>query len=67
MEKFYTCEEVAERLGVKVTTVWSWVRDKSLPAIKIVRTYRVKASDLEEFEKAHRTVPDSDGCEKSEN
>lgn len=67
MEKFYTCDEVAERFGVKVTTVWCWIRDKNLPALKFGKNYRVKATDIEEFEKAHRTVPDSGESEESEN
>ena len=34
MEHFYSCEQVAERYGVKVATVWEWIRSKKLPAIK---------------------------------
>lgn len=51
MEKFYSCEQVAERYGVKVATVWTWVREKKLPAVKIGGVYRVRESDLAEFEK----------------
>ncbi len=55
MEKLLTCEQVAERYGVKVTTVWAWIREKKLPAIRIGKGYRVKLEDLEAFEEARRT------------
>jgi len=56
LEKFFNCEEVAERYGVKLETVWAWIRDKKLPAIKIGKQYRVTLEDLEQFETANRTV-----------
>ena len=55
MEKYYTCEEVAERYGVKVATVWDWIRQKKLPAICIGK-YRIKESDLLEFEQSNKTT-----------
>ena len=56
MEKLYTCEDVAERYGVKVTTVWDWIREQKLPAIQIGKSYRVQEIDLSTFEKENRTV-----------
>lgn len=50
MEKFYSCEQVAERYGVKVATVWAWIREKRLSAVKIGGGYRVRESDLTAFE-----------------
>ena len=50
MKTFYSCKEVAERYGVKVTTVWAWIKDGRLPAVKIGKFYKVKASDLRAFE-----------------
>ena len=55
MEMFYRCEQVAERYGVKISTVWSWIRERKLPAIKLGGVYRIKGSDLEAFEKQNRT------------
>jgi len=55
MEMFLTCEQVAERYGVKLITVWAWIREKKLPAIKIGKMYRIKPSDLAEFEAARMT------------
>jgi DNA binding domain protein, excisionase family len=53
---FYTCEQIASRYGVKIHTVWAWIREKKLPAVKIGRTYRVKDSDLLNFEKQNKTI-----------
>jgi len=55
LDKFYTCEQVAERYGVKVTTVWDWVREQKLPAISIGRSYRIREKDLLDFEQNNRT------------
>ena len=56
MGKLYTCAEVAARYGVKVITVWDWIRLKKLAAIKIGKEYRIDESDLMEFEAARRTT-----------
>lgn len=56
MERLFTCEEIAERYSVRVTTVWDWIRAKKLSAISIGRCYRVRESDLLNFEQQNRTV-----------
>lgn len=56
MSNMYTCDEIAERYGVQVITVWDWIRKKKLPAIKIGRSYRIYEDDLKLFENARRTV-----------
>jgi len=55
MEKYLTCEQVAERYGVKVITIWAWIREKKLPAIRIGKGYRIRPEDLEAFEAARKT------------
>lgn len=55
MEKLYTCEEIAERYKVPISTVWGWVRSNFLPAIKISRFYRIRECDLQAFEHANLT------------
>ena len=56
MEKLLTCEQVAERYSVKVKTVWEWIKDGRLPAVKVAGSvYRIRAEDLEAFEKQHET------------
>lgn len=49
---FYSCEQVAERYGVKVTTVWEWIRAQKLPAVKIGKQYRISADQIAAFEAA---------------
>lgn len=56
LEKYFTCDEVAERYGVTIATVWSWIRNKKLAAIDIGRAYKIKESDLLEFEQSNKTT-----------
>ncbi len=59
MDKLYTCEELAERYSVKIITIWGWIRDKKLPAIKTGKAYRVSEKDLLAFEASRKTVNQS--------
>lgn len=54
MSPLFTCEEVAERYKVKVITVWEWIRQKKLGAIKLGREYRITEDDLVAFENSRR-------------
>jgi excisionase family DNA binding protein len=54
-EKYLTCEEVAERYGVKKLTVWGWIREKKLNAIQTGKLYRIRPQDLEDFESIRST------------
>lgn len=56
MSNMYTCEQVAQRYGVKTLTVWDWIRKKKLPAIKLGRDYRIRQEDLDTFERERMTV-----------
>lgn len=56
MAELHTCAEVADRYGVKIITVWSWIRKKKLHAIKLGRDYRISDADLKEFADARRTI-----------
>ena len=42
----YSVEQVAERLGLHVRTIRSYVRDGRLKAVKIGKQYRIAAADL---------------------
>lgn len=55
MEKYLSCEEVAEKFGVKKITVWDWIRTKKLRAIKSGKLYHITPQDLAEFEAARQT------------
>lgn len=56
MEKIYSCEEVAERFQVKTETVWSWIREKRIAAIRVGKGYRIPESALIAFEKDNSTM-----------
>jgi excisionase family DNA binding protein len=44
---FYSVEQVAERLGLHVRTVRSYVRDGRLRAVRIGKQYRIAQQDLD--------------------
>lgn len=58
MEKFLTCEQVAEKYSVSVCTVREWIKGKKLPALKLAGAagYRIRSEDLDAFEKRHFTT-----------
>lgn len=53
VEKFYTCNEVAEMFRVKVITVWEWIRLGKLEATNTGSEnkpyYRVSEKQLKKF------------------
>lgn len=53
-EQYYTIEEVAEMLKVAYLTVYRWIQDGKLDAVKAGKQYRIKDSDLETFIKIKR-------------
>lgn len=56
MEKIYSCEEIADHFQVKVETVWTWIREKRIAAIRVGKGYRISESALIAFEKANSTM-----------
>lgn len=62
MDRYLNCQEVANRYGVKLITVWDWIRKKKLPAIKLGRDYRIRPEDLEQFEEERCTVRSHPRC-----
>ncbi|KAF5046334.1 Helix-turn-helix domain protein [anaerobic digester metagenome] len=56
MGKLYTCEEVANRYGIKTLTVWDWIRKGRLSAIKMPKGYRISEEALVEYEKRGGTT-----------
>ena len=42
VEDLYNSAQIAERYGVEIETVWSWIRKKQLVAMKLGREYRIK-------------------------
>lgn len=58
MEKFLTCEQVAEHYGVKLCTVREWIKAKKLVALKLsgAAGYRIRTADLDAFERQYLTT-----------
>lgn len=56
MTKLYTCEEVADRYGVGIRTVWEWIRKKKLVAYKVGKSYRVSEEHIKDFETSRLTT-----------
>lgn len=51
MKEFYTCRQIADRYGVKIATVWDWIREGKLAAIRIGKLYRISKESIDDFEK----------------
>lgn len=55
-EKFYTVQDVADKLSFTARGVQKWIREGKLPALKFGREYRIRESALLEFIKQHETA-----------
>lgn len=53
-ETLLNVKEVADFLRVNVATVYTWARQRQLPAIKVGRSWRFRQSDLEMWLDEHR-------------
>ena len=56
---FLTLEEVAEYLNVDYQLIYKLVKTGQLPAIKVGRVFRIRASDLENYFTENSTAPES--------
>lgn len=49
-ETYFTPQEVADKFGVKVNTVWDWLRKGKLRAFRVGgRLYRISEKHIEAF------------------
>jgi excisionase family DNA binding protein len=53
-EEMYTPKEIADYLKVDKHTVYRWLREGELKAIRFRREYRISESQLREFIEEHR-------------
>jgi len=49
MEKLLTTQEVADYLGLTRRTIYTFVQEGTLRAVKVGREWRIKESELEAF------------------
>ena len=54
MENLMNIEQVAEILGVKVSTIYSWVSAGLIPCIKLNRLVRFDRNEILEWVKNHK-------------
>lgn len=47
----YIPQEVAEILRLKVTTIWSMIRDGRIKAVKIGKGYRISEEEVERLKR----------------
>lgn len=47
--KFYTPQEVADVLRIRVQTIYEYIRMGKLPAIRLGNRYRITETDIEKF------------------
>ena len=58
-DELLSVPEVAKRLRISPQTLYRWIEEGNLPALRIGRQYRVRESALAELE--HDAVVGSDG------
>lgn len=62
LEPLLSIEEVAEYLGVAVTTIYDWrVEGKGPRAVRVGRHLRFTHADLAAWVEAHREAPNVEG------
>jgi excisionase family DNA binding protein len=54
---YYTPKEVADRLKLRVQTIYDYIRKGRLPAVRLGNRCRIAASDLEAFLERHKGAP----------
>lgn len=60
-EPWLSVADIASHLGVKPHTVYKWVVRKRLPAHKLGRLWKFKASEVDDWVKAGRASGDGNG------
>ena len=63
-ERWLSIAEIAEHLGLKPDTVYKWIDRKGLPAHKMGRLWKFKASEVDEWVRAGGAAPQGRALEK---
>lgn len=53
--EWLTVEQIAKELGVHPDTIREYIRDGSLIAVQLKRSYRIRRTDYEEFLRRRQT------------
>ena len=54
---FYTCEEIAELMSIKISTARTYCKTGKMPCVKVGRSYRVSVADFNEWLEAEKKLP----------
>jgi len=54
MEQYYTPQEVADSLKINLRTIYRWIREGKLNAVKVGELWRIPESALQEFIKVSK-------------
>ncbi len=46
MDEYYTPQEISEKLKVDIRTVYRWIRENRIKAVKIGRFWRISETEL---------------------
>lgn len=58
---FYSCREIAELIGIKISTVRTYCKKGKIPCVKVGRSYRIAAKDFHEwFEAGKKPSPNAE-------
>ena len=52
--KFIAINEVADYLGVKISTVYTWIHSKQIPYYKIGRLVKFKQNEIDDWTKSKK-------------
>lgn len=58
--EYLTPQQVADSLQLTVQTVYQWIKDKELPAVRVGRVYRITREDFDKFLADRATVKDEE-------
>lgn len=49
MENYYTPKEISDKLKLNIRTVYKWIREGKLKAVKLGDVWRISESELNRF------------------
>lgn len=55
MEDFLTPQQISAKLQITSQTVWRWIRNKKLKAVRIGKGYRISEKELVNFLNKNKT------------
>ena len=58
--EFLTLKDVAEYLGVSTGTIRNMIEDRELRAVRVGKSFKIKRSDLDSWERRSETMPPND-------